>query len=219
MTTTPPPARPAGPTRRRGATRERLLDAAYETFAQVGVAQSSIEAICEAAGFTRGAFYSNFADKDDLIEAMLARESERVLAAIATVSRAELPGLTAEGVDESDLQRIIERFLRARLIGRDHYLLHTELTLDAARDPAGHEMFRRNSARQTELTTQALVQVLAQVGLEPTVAPADFTEVLYGIIERSIARAALERNADTDAMARRVLPVVVSALTRPARSS
>ena len=49
-------------TARRAATRERLIDAAIDVFAEKGVLGASVEEICEDAGFTRGAFYSNFDD-------------------------------------------------------------------------------------------------------------------------------------------------------------
>jgi len=58
-------------------TRQRLFDAAGRVFEAQGIAAASIEAIAEAAGFTRGAFYSNFAGKDELIIAMLADHAER----------------------------------------------------------------------------------------------------------------------------------------------
>ena len=58
---------------RRERTRERLLDAALALFAEHGVEATSIEAICDGAGFTRGAFYSNFEDKAALIDALSAR--------------------------------------------------------------------------------------------------------------------------------------------------
>ena len=56
------PTAPA--TTRRQATRERLLDAAFEVFAEQGVHASTVEQIAERAGFTRGAFYSNFTTKE-----------------------------------------------------------------------------------------------------------------------------------------------------------
>ena len=40
-------------------------------FEEQGIGGASIEAIAAAAGFTRGAFYSNFKSKDELIIAML----------------------------------------------------------------------------------------------------------------------------------------------------
>jgi AcrR family transcriptional regulator len=52
-------------------TRQRIFAAAAGVFAEHGVAAASIEQIAAAAGFTRGAFYSNFSSKDELAVAML----------------------------------------------------------------------------------------------------------------------------------------------------
>lgn len=52
-------------------TRQRIFTAAAGVFAEHGVAGASIEQIAAAAGFTRGAFYSNFSSKDELAVAML----------------------------------------------------------------------------------------------------------------------------------------------------
>jgi AcrR family transcriptional regulator len=48
---------PTRVTRRRAETRARLLDAAFGVFATRGFGRASIEEVCEAAGYTRGAFY------------------------------------------------------------------------------------------------------------------------------------------------------------------
>ena len=52
-------------------TREKLFEAAARVFEEQGIGGASIEAVAAAAGFTRGAFYSNFKSKDELIIAML----------------------------------------------------------------------------------------------------------------------------------------------------
>ncbi|MFC9355228.1 TetR/AcrR family transcriptional regulator, partial [Rhodococcus sp. NPDC057014] len=57
-------------TKRRGQTRRRLLDAAVEVFAENGFGRSTVEQICERGGYTRGAFYSNFASLDEMFFAM-----------------------------------------------------------------------------------------------------------------------------------------------------
>src|SRR3954469_20501848 len=80
-------------TRRREATRQRLLDAAAEVFAEVGLDAASVEAVCERAGFTRGAFYSNFESKDELFLELSARVArERVDAVKARVAELESGG-------------------------------------------------------------------------------------------------------------------------------
>jgi AcrR family transcriptional regulator len=50
---------------------DKLFEAAARMFEEQGIGGASIEAIAAAAGFTRGAFYSNFKSKDELIIAML----------------------------------------------------------------------------------------------------------------------------------------------------
>lgn len=67
---------------RRERTRERLMDAAFQAFADDGFAASSVETICDRAGFSRGAFYYNFADKDQLFLAVMDREFIRRSAAL-----------------------------------------------------------------------------------------------------------------------------------------
>ena len=46
---------------------EKLFEAAARVFEEQGIGGASIETIAAAAGFSRGAFYSNFKSKDELI--------------------------------------------------------------------------------------------------------------------------------------------------------
>jgi AcrR family transcriptional regulator len=55
----------------RDETRDKLFEAAARVFEDHGIGGASIETIAAAAGFSRGAFYSNFASKGELIIAML----------------------------------------------------------------------------------------------------------------------------------------------------
>ncbi|HXW35485.1 MAG TPA: TetR/AcrR family transcriptional regulator [Acidimicrobiales bacterium] len=69
------------PERRRQLTREALVESARDVFAQRGFHAASLEEIAEAAGFTRGAVYSNFENKEELFFAVLDRHVELQLAA------------------------------------------------------------------------------------------------------------------------------------------
>jgi AcrR family transcriptional regulator len=57
-------------------TTQRLLDAALKLFAKKGLDATSVEDIAEAAGYSRGAFYSNFESKEALFLEALRREQE-----------------------------------------------------------------------------------------------------------------------------------------------
>jgi AcrR family transcriptional regulator len=59
------PAKPRGDKRQR--TRQALIAAALDVVAETGFAGASLEAIARRAGVTRGAIYSNFADRDALL--------------------------------------------------------------------------------------------------------------------------------------------------------
>ncbi len=58
---------------RRSQTREQLLDAAVDVFNRLGYFGASLEAVAEAAGYTKGAVYSNFATKAELFRAVMER--------------------------------------------------------------------------------------------------------------------------------------------------
>jgi AcrR family transcriptional regulator len=110
----------------RDETRRRLFEAAAEVFAEQGIGGASVEAITTAAGFTRGAFYSNFADKDELVTAMLADHVEQ------TVGRhLELLARHRDPDDFMAALRAVDRSVQDPL-GRSP-LLHLELLLFAAR--------------------------------------------------------------------------------------
>jgi AcrR family transcriptional regulator len=134
------------PKRRRTETVERLLDAALDTFAEVGFAAASVEDICRRGGFTRGAFYSSFRTKDELFAALFARETARDLA------RAE--ELLAGIEDEADpVAAAVERCLSTFRADRTWILVLTEYRLHAARHPeAAAALHEHTTALHDRLT-------------------------------------------------------------------
>ena len=74
-------------------------------FAEKGVLGASVEEICDAAGFTRGAFYSNFDTKDELCLAVLERQASAQLEAshqaIASLTDADGAAWTASSAAPS----------------------------------------------------------------------------------------------------------------------
>jgi AcrR family transcriptional regulator len=109
-------------------TRARLLDAAGRVFARRGFHAATIDEVAEAAGYTKGAVYSNFATKDELVLALLdqrvATQLEQVEALSGIESSEEL--LAALG------GRTEQEFAAARDFG----ILMVEFSLYAMRNPA-----------------------------------------------------------------------------------
>jgi AcrR family transcriptional regulator len=63
-------------------TRSCLLRSAVRVFARRGLQHASIDEVAADAGYTKGAFYANFASKEDLFLAMLDERFEKRLAQI-----------------------------------------------------------------------------------------------------------------------------------------
>ena len=59
-----------------------MLEAAAEVVAERGLAGASLDQVAAAAGFTKGAVYSNFASKDELFLALLEDHSARRIQAV-----------------------------------------------------------------------------------------------------------------------------------------
>jgi AcrR family transcriptional regulator len=72
-------------------TRERLLRAAGDLFAERGVNGASVEQIAERAGYTRGAFYGNFAGKPELVAALLEERTRQEYDEVSALAEAPDP--------------------------------------------------------------------------------------------------------------------------------
>lgn len=68
---------------KKAATRTALLESAASVFAELGFEAASIEEISERAGYSRGAFYANFASKEDCFLTVLAERGSVHLTDIA----------------------------------------------------------------------------------------------------------------------------------------
>ncbi|MFJ1969775.1 TetR/AcrR family transcriptional regulator [Streptomyces sp. NPDC087903] len=113
-------------TRRRVHTRARLLDAAFEVFAAKGFGRVSIEEVCEAAGYSRGAFYSNFDSLDELFFALYRDRAELIARQVADALALDGPGL--------DVPAAVDRVTEVLLLDLDWLLVKTDFLVHAARD-------------------------------------------------------------------------------------
>jgi AcrR family transcriptional regulator len=121
---------------------EKLFEAAARVFEQHGIGGASIETIAAAAGFTRGAFYSNFKSKDELIIAMLEDHVEQSIRRIH-----DLLARHNNLADFLDALKTMDRTQQDPL-GRSP-LLHMEMILFVARaEKRRPELAKRLRARR-----------------------------------------------------------------------
>ncbi|WP_017547068.1 TetR/AcrR family transcriptional regulator [Nocardiopsis prasina] len=100
----------------RAQVRRRLLAAAARVFAEHGYAESRLDDVARAAGFTKGAVYSNFGGKQDLFAAVLGDRSDHGFAsAAADLERSEAPEDAVAGIARTIARRLTEDTQRGRL--------------------------------------------------------------------------------------------------------
>jgi len=192
------------PKRRRGETVERLLDAALETFAEIGFAAASVEDICRRGGFTRGAFYSSFRTKDELFAALFARETARNLA------RAEhqLAGIEREA---DPVTSAVERCLSTFRADRTWVLVLTEYRLHAARSPEAAAALHQHVTALNDRLTALIETVAARAGLRLTL-PADrLAAAIVAVHDGAVLSQVSQPTAGTDDLERTALLLLLRA--------
>ncbi len=198
--------------RRREVTRERMLEAARTVLAREGIQGASVEHICEQAGFTRGAFYSNFSSKDELLLAVFDREQRLLMARVREAADpAELVGSDVTEV----FAAVIDRFLLLQPQDREWFQVQTEFQLRGLRhDEVGAEVV--SSWRQVRRDFEEfLVSVAGAMGLRFTVSPGHVATIMMGTYDHAMRDALLEdRPLDVDLL-RVTLPTVLVTVIEP----
>jgi AcrR family transcriptional regulator len=110
----------------RDQTTQRLLDAAQKLIAKKGLSAASVEDIAAAAGYTRGAFYSNFSSKGDLFIELLRRDHEK--------THAELGALRSDALPLDHIQRRARDVCGQIYRDNESFMNWTEARMLAARD-------------------------------------------------------------------------------------
>lgn len=164
-------------TPRREQTQLRLVEAAIDEFAIRGIDATSVEQLCEAAGFSRGAFYSNFATKDDICIAITEYHRDQVLSGLSQVfanlpHEADVEWVTGEAL--SEFFRIVaptEHFQRTLL----------EIRLRSTRSPDLAGRLQQVSEEIRPGMHRFIDDLAAQLGVEFRLTTAQLLDVLESL--------------------------------------
>jgi len=108
-------------------TRHDLMEAARIIFARDGFEMARLEDIAAAAGKTRGAFYANFRDKEDVFFALFEENLRR--------EKQQMGEELSEAHSEEERIQVLARHLRSVIGDRRRMLLAFEFKLYAIRHP------------------------------------------------------------------------------------
>jgi AcrR family transcriptional regulator len=193
----------------RDQTTQRLLDAAQRLIAKKGLSAASVEDIADAAGYTRGAFYSNFSSKGDLFIELLRRDHEK--------TNAEFNALRS---DELSLDHIQERTrdIYAQLYrDNESFMNWIEARMLAARDAKFRTKLNMLLAEKRGQIAGFIQYFHHRAGIEPQVPPEAMAMGFMSLIE-GMKLSMLSSPADmTPEAAQSVLTLFVDSIMQVAR--
>jgi AcrR family transcriptional regulator len=152
-------------------TREKLMSSAGLLFSRHGLEQTSVDEIAQQAGYTKGAFYSNFKTKEELFLAMLDDRFGEKIAQIESALH------TDEAPDEA-ARHAGENVMRLMASDPEWERLFLEFVAYAARnDEFREELLTRCRAMDAQLT-EVYRRWSERIGIEPPFPLEDATRMV-----------------------------------------
>jgi AcrR family transcriptional regulator len=185
----------------RAETRRRVLDAAFAVFGERGIAGSSLTEVARAAGLTKGAVYSNFRSKDDLVLALMEEH------AMHRLSRA-LGGITATTDVDEALATAAAVLVRAMHDGAAWHRLLAEYFALSHRDPDRREGLRLRRREARDAVARALTRVAATTEIRLPLPAPDLAAVLFALSNGLAMESAIDPDAVPDALLGEVLALL-----------
>ncbi|MHB8463807.1 MAG: TetR/AcrR family transcriptional regulator [Acidimicrobiales bacterium] len=145
--------------RRRQQTRDVLIAAATEVFAERGYERASLEEIAERAGFTRGAIYKNFDGKEELFFAVTDRLNEQVIDAFRAIAP------SGPDTNEWDISELAELWRVSAAEFGDLYTIGLEYQLYVLHNPSARERDVAHRRRQQALVAAFITEVADRSGM------------------------------------------------------
>lgn len=183
-------------------TRQALLAAAVTVFARQGIAKTSLSEIAAEAGLTKGAVYSNFASKDELLLAIMENHLIERMHHVTAVFDSELP--TPEAVREAGARLLSSMVADAQW----HQLLLEYWTL-AVHDST---VMAKLAARRREVRATVASAIAKAADMHGIVLPITAEELAVTLMALSNGYAverAIEASAVPDDLFERVLTLLV----------
>jgi AcrR family transcriptional regulator len=159
---------------RQAQTRAALLSSAAELFREQGLEGTSVDQIAREAGYTKGAFYANFASKEELFLAML---DEKYAAELERLEQV-LPG---GGIPAEQVRAAAEDFIRFAWSDPEWPKLYFEFAAYAARNPEFREELLVRDRRIRERMAATYRRWADGLGVEPPIPVDDLAMMTFSM--------------------------------------
>jgi AcrR family transcriptional regulator len=178
---------------RQARTRARLMDSAAAVAAVRGIEGASLDEVAERAGFTKGAVYANFGNKEELFLAMLDAHFDARLAELDRI-------LSTEADPDQQAREAAAGLMRALAAEPEWQRLFFEFALHAARNEGFREQLVGRYRVLRERVTELLASRAARLGIEPVIAPDQIAAMTFAMVNGMALERLLEPEAVPDTL-------------------
>jgi AcrR family transcriptional regulator len=201
---------PLTPERRRQQTRDMLIQAATQVFADRGFHGATLDEVARVAGFTKGAVYSNFKGKDDLFLAVLECRYQRML----SVLYAKLDEGT--GDPEADMPKWVEH-TRQQFTDEEELwgVLTQEFRLYAMRNPEAMTKLAALQRADIDAITQVIANERQRFGIDLPEPPSHQARIVVALFSGLFAMRSVERDAVDESLLESAISFVERAMLPP----
>ena len=154
-------------------TRTRLLESAAQLFARGGYEGASVDLIAESAGYSKGAFYSNFESKEAIFMELLDAHKRREIDALAQ--------LLAQDVPASELVSLIRNSESGRVSDFDFGLLSAEFQLQACRDKTFAKTYAKLHRTHVDTMAGLISKLFAKLDRTAPSTPKDLADIIMAL--------------------------------------
>lgn len=180
-------------------TQDRLIEATQRLIIEEGIEACSVENICKRAGFTRGAFYSNYATKNSLLIRVAEAAYGRVITQLDEVVTCWRSAAGDDNLNlsaSSSMKRLIFEVFHTIGFDKELYILHSELTIRSIQDPEWGTRLLDVHAEFVNRLKLVFETILAVTGRVATVDTVSLTHAIIGIAMRAASVAAWRHAVD-----------------------
>jgi AcrR family transcriptional regulator len=178
-------------------TRTRLLESAAQLFARGGYEGASVDLIAESAGYSKGAFYSNFESKKAIFLELLDVHKQREIEALAQLLARDIPA--------SELLSLIRNLDAGHGSEFDFGFLSAEFQMQACRVKTFAKTYVRLHQAHQDMLAGLITRLYAKLDRTPPSPPNDLADIIMGLttdlsLQRTSIQGPLRKGFITEAI-------------------
>jgi AcrR family transcriptional regulator len=164
------------------------MESAATVAARRGIERASLDEVAERAGFTKGAVYANFSNKEELFLAMLDAHFEARLEELDRI-------VSTEADPDTQAREAAEGLMRMLDAQPEHHRLFFEFAVHAARNEDFREQLVARYRDLRERLADLLAERVERLGIDPVVPPADVAAMAFAMANGMALERLLEPEA------------------------